>query len=198
MGPKMCPSIPDSVNSGTKPAMMMAAAKKIDWLTSAAAMRNRAHLAAKAAAHAHAVQGGWVRVPRCADASARCRIDVLDHDDGGIHHQPEIDGADRQQVRRFAAQHHEPDGEGQRERYGHRDDHGAAQIAEKRPLQQKDEHDARHHVVQHGVRGDVDQIAAVVDALDADAGRQDAALVDLVHFRFDALDGGHALARRGA
>ncbi len=37
MGPKMCPSIPESVNSGTKPAMMMAAAKKIERLTSAAA-----------------------------------------------------------------------------------------------------------------------------------------------------------------
>ena len=34
--------------------------------------------------------------------------------------------------------------------------------------------DAQHHVVQHGVGGDVDQRAAVVDALDAHAGRQHA------------------------
>ena len=40
--------------------------------------------------------------------------------------------------------------------------------------------DAHHHVVQHGVGGDVDQRAAVVDALDADAGRQDAGAVDLL------------------
>ena len=75
---------------------------------------------------------------------------------------------------------------------------GAAQIAEKGPLQQEDEHDAGDHVVQHGMGRDVDQIAAVVDALDADAGRQNAASVDLVHFGLDALDGRHAFARRGA
>ena len=60
-------------------------------------------------------------------------------------------------------------------------------------MQQENEHNARDHVVKHGVRRYVYQIAAVVDALDADAGRQDAALVDLVHFGFDALDRRHAL-----
>ena len=33
----MCPSIPLSVNSGTKAAIMIAAEKKIPWLTSVAA-----------------------------------------------------------------------------------------------------------------------------------------------------------------
>ena len=40
--------------------------------------------------------------------------------------------------------------------------------------------DAHHHVVQHGVGGDVDQRAPVVDALDAHAGRQHAGAVDLL------------------
>ena len=154
--------------------------------------RNDSRLAAKAAAHAHAVQGARP-VTQVRGGFGQMPEDVLHHDDGGIDDQAEIDGADRQQIRRLAAQHHEADGEGQRERYGHRDDDGAAQIAEKHPLQQENQHDARNHVVQHGVRRDVDQIAAVVDALDADAGRQNAAAVDLVHFRLDPLDRGHAL-----
>ena len=66
-GPKMCPSMPDRVNSGTKPAMMMAAAKKIDWLTSAAATRDRCRiLPRKPLRHAHAVQM-LGPVPRCAE-----------------------------------------------------------------------------------------------------------------------------------
>ena len=41
--------------------------------------------------------------------------------------------------------------------------------------------------------GDADQIAAIVDALDADARRQNAAGIDLVDLRLHALDGGYAL-----
>ena len=37
---------------------------------------------------------------------------------------------------------------------------GAAQVAEEQPLQQEDQHDADQHVVQHGARGDVDQLAS--------------------------------------
>ena len=58
------------------------------------------------------------------------------------------------------------------------DDDGAAQIAEEHPLQEEDQHDADDHVVQDGARGDVDQVLAVVDALDAHAGRQDTGRVD--------------------
>ena len=57
--------------------------------------------------------------------------DVLDHDDRGIDDQAEIDGADRQQIRRLAAQHHEPD----RERQGERD--GQATITALRRLPRK-------------------------------------------------------------
>ena len=78
--------------------------------------------------------------------------DRLHHDHGGIDDQPEIDGADRQQVGGFAAQHQDDDGKEQRERNGRADDQRAAQIAEEYPLQQHDQEDADHHVVQHGVR----------------------------------------------
>ena len=43
------------------------------------------------------------------------------------------------------------------------------------PLQEEDQHDAQHHVVQHRVRRDVDEVGAIVDPLDVHAGRQDAA-----------------------
>ena len=43
----MCPSMPLKVNSGTKPAMMMAAANRIDWLTSVAALAITRELAAE-------------------------------------------------------------------------------------------------------------------------------------------------------
>ncbi len=49
-----------------------------------------------------------------------------------------------------------------------------AQVAEEGPLQQEDQRDAGQHVVQHRARRDADQVAAVVDALDAHARRQDA------------------------
>ena len=68
----MWPSIPDSVNSGTKPAMMMAAAKKIDWLTSAAAIEMVPILPRKPLGTR--IRCRWLGpVPRWADASARCR-----------------------------------------------------------------------------------------------------------------------------
>ena len=60
--------------------------------------------------------------------------DVFHHDDGGIHDQAEIDGADREQVGGFAADQDQRDGEGQGERDGGGNDQGAAQIAEKDQL----------------------------------------------------------------
>src|ERR1700680_4597894 len=103
----MWPSMPDSVNSGTNPAMMMAAAKKIDWLTSAAATEIvpvlprkplRTRIRCK-------VLGACPEVPR---GLGQGPIDFFDHDHRRIHDQAEVDRAHGQEIRRFAAQHHEP------------------------------------------------------------------------------------------
>src|SRR3977135_2637319 len=107
-------------------------------------------------------------------------IDVFHHDHGGIDDDAEVDGAHRQQVGRFAAQHQDHHGEEQRERDGGRDDQRAAQVAQEQPLDQEDQDHTHHHVVQHGAGGDVDQRTAVVDAFDANTGRQDSGAVDLV------------------
>ena len=119
--------------------------------------------------------------------------DRLHHDHGGVHDQPEIDGADRQQVGGFASQHQDDDGEKQRERNGGADDQRASEIAEENPLQQHDQQDADHHVVQHRGGGDVDQVLAVVDALDFHPRRQDAGVVDRGDQLLDARDGRRTL-----
>ncbi len=125
--------------------MMIAAAKKIERDTSAAGAEDGMALHAEQRLVRHVL--GFRH---------RCRLrqapeDRLHHDDGGIDDQAEIDGADRQQVCRLAAQHQDDHGEEQRERNGGADDQRAAEIAEEDPLQQHDQQNADHHVVQHGV-----------------------------------------------
>src|SRR3981081_2939182 len=88
-------------------------------------------------------------------------IDVLHHDHGGIDDDAEVDGAHRQQVRRFTAQHQDDHREQQREGKGGTYDHRTAQSAQEQPPDQDHEADAHHHDVQHGVCGDVDQDAAI-------------------------------------
>ena len=80
-----------------------------------------------------------------------------------------------------------------REGNGGRHDQRAAQVAQEQPLDEEDQHHAHHHVVQHGVGGDVDQDAAVVDALDAHAGRQQVGAVDPVDLGLDQAQGLHGL-----
>ncbi len=157
--------------------MVMMTEKKIGQSTSTAAVRMRCSLFVDAAPSASS-DGCVVR---------QMAEDVLHHDHGGIDDDAEVDRADRQQVGGFAAHHRDHDGKEQRHRDGRRHDHRAAQIAEKYPLDQEDQRDAEQHVVQHGLHGDGDQIAAIVERLDLHAGRQRAVGVD-------AFDGGaHAL-----
>ncbi len=120
-------------------------------------------------------------------------IDVLDHDHGRVDDEPEIDRPDREQIRGIAADHQQPDRKEQRERNGGGDDDGAAQIAQRNPLQQEYQHNAQHHVVQDGARRDVDQVLAVVDPLDPHPRRQHAGGVDLLDLGLDAADGRQAL-----
>ena len=108
------------------------------------------------------------------------------HQHRGVHDQPEIDGTDREQVRRFLSQNHDPDGEEEREGNGGSDDDGAAQIAEKYPLQQEDQKMPMTMlcrtvcvVRRSGL--------AIIDALDTHAGRQDIRGIDALHLLVHAL-----------
>ena len=60
------------------------------------------------------------------------------------------------------------------------DDDGAAQVAEKDPLNEEDQQAAEDEVVQHRVGGDRDQHGAVVERNDLHARRQRAVAVDLL------------------
>src|SRR6201996_8541504 len=119
--------------------------------------------------------------------------DRFHHDHGGVDDQSEIDRADRQQVGGFTAQHQDDHRKEQRERNRGADDQRTAQVAEENPLQQHDQQNADHHVVQHGGGGDVDQVLAVVDPLDAHAWWEDAGIVDRIDQFLDPLDGRRAL-----
>src|SRR3984885_8232833 len=112
-------------------------------------------------------------------------VDIFHHDHGGIDNDAEIDRAERQQVGVFALQHQNDDGEKQRERNVGADDDGAAQIAEKHPLNDENQQAAEDQVVQHRVRGDPDQEASIVVGNDLDARRQAAVAVELYDLGLD-------------
>src|SRR5579859_5211379 len=61
-------------------------------------------------------------------------VDIFHHDHGGIDDDAEIDRAERQEIGVLALQHQNDDGKEQRERNVGADDDGAAQVAEKNPL----------------------------------------------------------------
>jgi hypothetical protein len=76
-------------------------------------------------------------------------VDVLHHDDGGIHQQPEIERADGEQVGALAARQHQQHGEEEGEGDGGGHHHGAAQVAQEQPLDHQDQDDADDDVVHH-------------------------------------------------
>ena len=154
-------------------------------------VRDHREFAAEFRGAAGAVHGGGAAEP------FRWRLrqsaeDIFHHDNGRIHDQAEIDRTDRKQIGGFTTQQHQPDREGEREGNGGGHDDGAAEIPQEDPLQQENERDSLQHVVQDGVRGQVDQVGAIVDPFQPHAGRQDPGLVDLVHQRFHPLNGRQA------
>ena len=112
--------------------------------------------------------------------------DVLDQDDRRIDDDAEIDGADGQQIGVLAAQNQNDDAEEQRERDIDADDDGAAQVAEKDPLDEEDQQAAENEVVQHRMGGDRHQRRAVVKRNELHSRRQRAVAVDLLDFGLDA------------
>src|SRR5262249_22464805 len=107
--------------------------------------------------------------------------DILHHDDGGIDDDAEVDRADRQQIGGFSAQHRDDDREKQCCRNSRRHDQCGAQIAQKHPLDDKEQHHAEQHIVKDGPHGDRNKVAAVVEGFDAHTGRQRAVGVHSCH-----------------
>jgi hypothetical protein len=98
--------------------------------------------------------------------------DILHHDHGGIDDDPEIDGAERQQVRILALKHEDDDGKEQRERDVGADDDGAPEIAQEYPLDEKYQQAAENEIMQNRMRSHPDQRTAIVIRDDLDPGRQ--------------------------
>src|SRR5271169_3328514 len=84
-------------------------------------------------------------------------VDIFHHDHGRVDDDAEIDRTERQQVGVLALQHQNDDGEEQRERNVGADDDGAAQVAEKNPLNEEDQHTTEDQIVQNRMRGNADQ-----------------------------------------
>src|SRR6516225_2368963 len=109
-------------------------------------------------------------------------VDILHHDHRGIDDDAEVDRAERQEVGVLSAQYQDDDREEQRKGNVDADDDGAAQIAQKYPLNEKDQQAAEDQVVQHRVRSHADQRGAVVKGHDPDPRRQAAIGVQSLDF----------------
>ncbi len=94
-------------------------------------------------------------------AMAHVADDVLHHDHRAVHNHPEIQRAKGEQVCGNALQLETGRGEQQRKRDRQCDDQCSANISKKQKENDHDQNDAFRKVVQHGMRGVVDQVAAI-------------------------------------
>ena len=118
-------------------------------------------------------------------------VDVLEHDHAGVDDDAKIDGSDRKKVGGLATQHGDDHRQEQRDRYrrGHND--CPAQASEKSPLNDEDQRNAEQHVVQHGVDGHGDQVAAIVERIDPHTWWKGAIRVELLDRLANARDNLH-------
>ncbi len=110
---------------------------------------------------------------------------LQDHD-RAVDEEAEVDGAERHEIPGDAEEVHPEQRDAHRR--GDADDHGerAADRAEEEPEHQRDDEHALDEVLQHGGDGAADEIGAVVDDVDGDAGRQ--LLLDLLDARAHVAD----------
>src|SRR6266481_5527537 len=109
-------------------------------------------------------------------AQAEFAIDVFDHDDGAINDDAEIDSADGEEVSGFAGGVKKNEGEKQRERNGESGDNSGAYADEEKDEHEKNKDHAANEVPFHGVGGNADQIAAVIEGTNLDIRWKDIAI----------------------
>ena len=86
---------------------------------------------------------------------------VFDHDDRAVYHHAKVQGAEREQIRRDAADVQENSGKHQREGDGNGNDERAADVAQEKKQNEADQQHAVGQVAQHGSGRVVHQYAAV-------------------------------------
>ena len=123
--------------------------------------------------------------------------DILHHEDRAIHQDAEIDRADGEQIGRGVLQVEADEGEQQRQRNGDGDDQAGAEVVEEEDQDHDDQQHAAQQVVLHDLRGQRDQVAAVVEGNDLDVLGQDL-LVELLGLGLDAASGRPGSFRRCA
>src|SRR5207237_10392227 len=79
--------------------------------------------------------------------------------------------------------------------YGRVDDtmNGDGQISQKNPMYEDNQNHAERQVEKNGMRGQVDEVAAIVEAVDTHARRQDTRCVELLDLLFNTADRRQAL-----
>ena len=99
--------------------------------------------------------------------------DVLYHHDRAVHDHAEVERSQRQQVGRNMTEVETDRSEQQRKRNGERNDQCSANIAEEEKEDDHHQDDALGQVVQHRVRGVVQQVAAVEERNDLHSRREE-------------------------
>ncbi len=113
------------------------------------------------------------------DTAGELSIDALEHNDGGVDEDAEVDCADGDEVGGASGEHHHAEGKEHGKRNGNGGDEGDSQVAEHRQQHERDEHEAGDDDLADGVRGAVDEFGAVVDGVDVHARRKQAAGVEV-------------------
>ena len=120
-------------------------------------------------------------------AKAELAVDVFDHDDGAVNDDAEVDGADGEEIGGFAGRVQKDEGEEKSERNGERGDDGGAEADQEKDQDDQDEDHAAQEIPFDGVRGDANEVAAVVVGTNFHVGREKR-LVDLLGFFLDAFE----------
>ena len=106
--------------------------------------------------------------------------DVLDHDDGRVDDDAEVDGPERDEVRRGPRAHEPAEGDEERQRDVERGDQRGAPVPEEEEEHHRHEGHAHEQVLHDRMRRQVNEAPAVVVRDDVDARRQDVVLPDVV------------------
>ena len=98
--------------------------------------------------------------------------DALHHDQRGIHDNAEIDGSERDQIRRLSNEDHHRKGKEQRERDSQGYDQGRAQMPQEDKQDDKNQDHAADENVRDGLHSRMNQGRAVVEGFNLDTDRQ--------------------------
>src|SRR5208282_2951192 len=131
-------------------------------------------------------RGDDVEDGRIGIAVTQAQVDVLEDNDGAVHQNAEIDGADGNQVGGLAGEDQAAEREQERGGNGHGGDGGDPDVTEKDEEQDGDQEEAEENDFADRVRSRADEIGAIVDGLHLHPRREKA--------RVHSLDSG---AQRG-